>query len=214
MFQHPAREHFENTAIFITVISIISALRCHEWSQIRWGERQSWSLSPGKTTGRLLRENKWLSCAFHLVLSETTTQLSPPQGSSSPLSPPARSVTIPDQLLNTCRLQPIIFKGPISSRFTFCFHQPKQTHSSLIFVLDKCSQRCRDIPLQLYPSRWTGDVCSKYPTDGLCFLSSEVRGQPSARAVSQTFWPPPSHDTHSGLCITCSYHFKCVSNGN
>lgn len=90
------------------------------------GKRQSYSLSPGKTTGRLLRENNWLSCAFHLVLSETTTQLSPPQGSSSPLSPPARSVTIPDQLLNTCRLQPIIFKGPISSRFTFCFHQPKQ----------------------------------------------------------------------------------------
>ncbi|XP_075906544.1 protein GREB1 isoform X2 [Nelusetta ayraudi] len=43
--------------------------------------------------------------------SETTTQLSPPQGSPSPLSPPARLVTIPDQLLNTCRLQPIIFKG-------------------------------------------------------------------------------------------------------
>ncbi|XP_029132994.2 protein GREB1 [Labrus bergylta] len=42
---------------------------------------------------------------------ETAVPLSSPQGSSTPISPPELSVTIPDQLLHTCRLQPVIFKG-------------------------------------------------------------------------------------------------------
>uniref|UniRef100_A0A8C7L2E9 Growth regulating estrogen receptor binding 1 n=1 Tax=Oncorhynchus kisutch TaxID=8019 RepID=A0A8C7L2E9_ONCKI len=33
------------------------------------------------------------------------------QGSSNPHSPPGPSVTVPDQLLHTCRLQPVIFRG-------------------------------------------------------------------------------------------------------
>lgn len=71
--------------------------------------------------------------------------------------------------------------------------------------------------LDLFPSRWTGDVCSKYPTDGLFLLSSQVKGQPSAQAVSQTLWPAPSHATHLGLCITCSsfiflLHLQCPFN--
>ncbi|KAK2920365.1 protein GREB1 isoform X3 [Channa argus] len=41
---------------------------------------------------------------------ETAALLSSSQG-SSPLSPAGLSVTVPDQLLNTCRLQPVIFKG-------------------------------------------------------------------------------------------------------
>ncbi|XP_068609614.1 protein GREB1 [Brachionichthys hirsutus] len=43
--------------------------------------------------------------------SETAAPLSSSQGSLTPLSPPWLSVTIPDQLLHTCRLQPVIFKG-------------------------------------------------------------------------------------------------------
>ncbi|KAM6950438.1 protein GREB1 isoform 2-T2 [Lycodopsis pacificus] len=44
--------------------------------------------------------------------SETAALLSSLQGSSlTPLSPPGLSVAIPDQLLHTCRLQPVIFKG-------------------------------------------------------------------------------------------------------
>uniref|UniRef100_A0A4W6FV14 Growth regulating estrogen receptor binding 1 n=1 Tax=Lates calcarifer TaxID=8187 RepID=A0A4W6FV14_LATCA len=40
-----------------------------------------------------------------------TLSLSSSQGASTPLSPPGLSVTVPDQLLHTCRLQPVIFKG-------------------------------------------------------------------------------------------------------
>ncbi|XP_078016797.1 protein GREB1 isoform X2 [Epinephelus lanceolatus] len=43
--------------------------------------------------------------------SETAAPLTSSQGSLTPLSPPGLSVTIPDQLLHTCRLQPVIFKG-------------------------------------------------------------------------------------------------------
>uniref|UniRef100_G3PV51 Growth regulating estrogen receptor binding 1 n=1 Tax=Gasterosteus aculeatus aculeatus TaxID=481459 RepID=G3PV51_GASAC len=44
--------------------------------------------------------------------SQSETLLSLLQGSSlTPLSPPGLSVTIPDQLLHTCRLRPVIFKG-------------------------------------------------------------------------------------------------------
>ncbi|XP_047218501.1 protein GREB1 isoform X2 [Girardinichthys multiradiatus] len=43
--------------------------------------------------------------------SETTSLQSSLQGSSSQLSPPEVSVTVPNQLLHACRLQPVIFKG-------------------------------------------------------------------------------------------------------
>ncbi|XP_026149596.1 LOW QUALITY PROTEIN: protein GREB1 [Mastacembelus armatus] len=43
--------------------------------------------------------------------SETAAVLITSQGSSTPLSPPGLSVTVPDQLLQTCSLQPVIFKG-------------------------------------------------------------------------------------------------------
>ncbi|XP_014892841.1 protein GREB1 isoform X3 [Poecilia latipinna] len=43
--------------------------------------------------------------------SETTAVQSSSRGSASQLSPPEVSVTVPDQLLHTCRLQPVIFKG-------------------------------------------------------------------------------------------------------
>lgn len=50
------------------------------------------------------------------VLSpETTAPLSSTQGSLTPLSPPGLSVTIPDQLLHTCKLQPVIFKGQMDN---------------------------------------------------------------------------------------------------
>ncbi|XP_041645948.1 protein GREB1 [Cheilinus undulatus] len=42
---------------------------------------------------------------------EIAAPLSSPQGSLTPISPPELSVMIPDQLLQTCRLQPVIFKG-------------------------------------------------------------------------------------------------------
>uniref|UniRef100_A0A8C4IM31 Growth regulating estrogen receptor binding 1 n=1 Tax=Dicentrarchus labrax TaxID=13489 RepID=A0A8C4IM31_DICLA len=43
--------------------------------------------------------------------SSALSTLSVSSGSLTPLSPPGLSVTIPDQLLHTCRLQPVIFKG-------------------------------------------------------------------------------------------------------
>ncbi|KAM6942963.1 protein GREB1 [Xenentodon cancila] len=43
--------------------------------------------------------------------SEVASHQSSSQGSSTPLSPPELSVTVPAQLLQTCRLQPVIFKG-------------------------------------------------------------------------------------------------------
>ncbi|XP_029982834.1 protein GREB1 [Sphaeramia orbicularis] len=43
--------------------------------------------------------------------TETAAPLSSAQGPLNPLSPPGLSVTVPDQLLQTCRLQPVIFKG-------------------------------------------------------------------------------------------------------
>ncbi|XP_041857099.1 protein GREB1 isoform X2 [Melanotaenia boesemani] len=43
--------------------------------------------------------------------SETVTLQSSSQRSSTPLSPPELSVIVPDQLLHTCKLQPVIFKG-------------------------------------------------------------------------------------------------------
>ncbi|XP_033931630.1 protein GREB1 isoform X1 [Pseudochaenichthys georgianus] len=43
--------------------------------------------------------------------SETAAPLSSSQASLTSLSPPGLAVTIPDQLLHTCRLQPVIFKG-------------------------------------------------------------------------------------------------------
>ncbi|XP_071400513.1 protein GREB1 [Centroberyx affinis] len=42
---------------------------------------------------------------------EAAAPVSVSQGSLTPLSPPGLSVTVPDQLLHTCRLQPVIFKG-------------------------------------------------------------------------------------------------------
>ncbi|XP_028258212.1 protein GREB1 [Parambassis ranga] len=45
------------------------------------------------------------------VTSETTAMQTSMQGSSTPVSPPGQPVTVPDQLLHTCRLQPVIFKG-------------------------------------------------------------------------------------------------------
>ncbi|KAM3626089.1 uncharacterized protein V6R79_022341 [Siganus canaliculatus] len=45
------------------------------------------------------------------VRSETAASLTTSQGSSTPLSPSGLSVTIPEQLLHTCRRQPVIFKG-------------------------------------------------------------------------------------------------------
>uniref|UniRef100_A0A671VCH6 Growth regulating estrogen receptor binding 1 n=1 Tax=Sparus aurata TaxID=8175 RepID=A0A671VCH6_SPAAU len=46
-----------------------------------------------------------------LTTLSTAAPLSSSQGSVTPLAPPGLSVTIPDQLLHTCRLQPVIFKG-------------------------------------------------------------------------------------------------------
>nr|XP_020445501.1 LOW QUALITY PROTEIN: protein GREB1-like [Monopterus albus] len=43
--------------------------------------------------------------------SESAALLSSSQRSSTPLTPPGLSVTVPDQLLHTCSLQPVIFKG-------------------------------------------------------------------------------------------------------
>ncbi|XP_038158170.1 protein GREB1 [Cyprinodon tularosa] len=43
--------------------------------------------------------------------SEATSLQSSSRGSSSQLSTPEVSVAVPDQLLHTCRLQPVIFKG-------------------------------------------------------------------------------------------------------
>uniref|UniRef100_A0A3B4WAB6 Growth regulating estrogen receptor binding 1 n=1 Tax=Seriola lalandi dorsalis TaxID=1841481 RepID=A0A3B4WAB6_SERLL len=43
--------------------------------------------------------------------SSALSTLSMSSGSSTPLSPPGLSVTVPDELLHTCRLQPVIFKG-------------------------------------------------------------------------------------------------------
>ncbi|XP_039650428.1 protein GREB1 isoform X1 [Perca fluviatilis] len=45
------------------------------------------------------------------VRTETAAPLSSSQGSLTPLSPAGLSVTIPDELLHTCRLKPVIFKG-------------------------------------------------------------------------------------------------------
>ncbi|KAK5624201.1 hypothetical protein CRENBAI_000019 [Crenichthys baileyi] len=47
--------------------------------------------------------------------SETTSLQSSLQGSSSQLSPPEVSVTVPNQLLHACRLQPVIFKVSIKA---------------------------------------------------------------------------------------------------
>ncbi|CAG5853662.1 unnamed protein product [Menidia menidia] len=46
-----------------------------------------------------------------MLCRETASLQSTSQGSSTPLSAPELSVTVPDQLLNHCRLQPVIFKG-------------------------------------------------------------------------------------------------------
>ncbi|XP_051795824.1 protein GREB1 [Acanthochromis polyacanthus] len=43
--------------------------------------------------------------------SETVALQTSSLASSTPLSPPEVPVTVPDQLLHTCRLQPVIFKG-------------------------------------------------------------------------------------------------------
>ncbi|XP_063333717.1 protein GREB1 [Pelmatolapia mariae] len=43
--------------------------------------------------------------------AETTAQQGSSQWVSTPLSPPEVPVIVPDQLLQTCRLQPVIFKG-------------------------------------------------------------------------------------------------------
>ncbi|XP_040925881.1 protein GREB1 [Betta splendens] len=43
--------------------------------------------------------------------SDAAALLGSSQGSSAPLSPPDLSVAVPDQLLHTCRLQPVVFKG-------------------------------------------------------------------------------------------------------
>lgn len=56
------------------------------------------------------------SVYISLLSPETTALLSLLQGSSlTPLSPPGLSVTIPDQLLHTCRLRPVIFKGQMTN---------------------------------------------------------------------------------------------------
>ncbi|XP_034535215.1 protein GREB1 [Notolabrus celidotus] len=52
-----------------------------------------------------------LSAIANGARSETAAPLSSSQASLTPISPPGLSVTIPDQLLHTCRLQPVIFKG-------------------------------------------------------------------------------------------------------
>ncbi|KAL3992815.1 general transcription factor 3C polypeptide 1 [Sarotherodon galilaeus] len=46
-----------------------------------------------------------------LSVSSTTAQQGSSQWISTPLSPPEVPVIVPDQLLQTCRLQPVIFKG-------------------------------------------------------------------------------------------------------
>ncbi|CAK6963972.1 protein GREB1 [Scomber scombrus] len=51
------------------------------------------------------------SAATNGSRSETAVPLSSSQGSLTPLSPPGLSVTVPNQLLHTCGLQPVIFKG-------------------------------------------------------------------------------------------------------
>ncbi|XP_035008366.2 protein GREB1 [Hippoglossus stenolepis] len=51
------------------------------------------------------------SAVTHGTRSEPAALLSSSQRSSAPLSPPELSVTVPDQLLHTCRLQPVVFKG-------------------------------------------------------------------------------------------------------
>ncbi|KAM4602925.1 protein GREB1 [Polymixia lowei] len=43
--------------------------------------------------------------------SEAVAPLNVSQGSLTPMSPPGLSIPVPDQLLHTCRLQPVIFKG-------------------------------------------------------------------------------------------------------
>lgn len=170
-----------------------------------WGhEDDSYGSESGSTAGRGLM----LELCFPTFsrLPETTTQLSPPQGSSSPLSPPARSVTIPDQLLNTCRLQPIIFKGS-DSRFMLIADassqpspvknkQSRLTHSSLRFVLEQAqSVRAGEQVMFAVNIQQMAPVSTPLPE------GSEVSHQ--LGGLSQTLWPDSSHDTHSSLCIVC-----------
>ncbi|XP_070971452.1 protein GREB1-like [Oncorhynchus clarkii lewisi] len=64
------------------------------------------------------------------------------QGSSNSPSPPGPSVTVPDQLLHTCRLQPIIFSGHGSlPRLS-----GKVSDVQVSSLLQSCYQNCQALP--------------------------------------------------------------------
>ncbi|XP_038864763.1 protein GREB1-like [Salvelinus namaycush] len=64
------------------------------------------------------------------------------QGSSNSPSPPGPSVTVPDQLLHTCRLQPVIFRGHGSlPRLS-----GKVSDVQVSSLLQSCYQNCQALP--------------------------------------------------------------------
>ncbi|XP_045570747.1 protein GREB1 isoform X1 [Salmo salar] len=64
------------------------------------------------------------------------------QGSSNPPSSPGPSVTVPDQLLHTCRLQPVIFRGHGSlPRLS-----GKVSDVQVSSLLQSCYQNCQALP--------------------------------------------------------------------
>ncbi|KAL6113284.1 greb1 [Pungitius sinensis] len=82
------------------------------WSPESSANGQSESTAKTPTSSSALSTVSVSSVLTNGAGSENAAPLSLLQGSSlTSLSPPGLSVTIPDQLLHTCRLRPVIFKG-------------------------------------------------------------------------------------------------------
>uniref|UniRef100_A0A3P9P827 Growth regulating estrogen receptor binding 1 n=1 Tax=Poecilia reticulata TaxID=8081 RepID=A0A3P9P827_POERE len=67
--------------------------------------------SPDSSANTLTELTSVITNGARSGTNKTTAVQSSSRGSASQLSPPEVSVTVPDQLLHTCRLQPVIFKG-------------------------------------------------------------------------------------------------------
>ena len=71
---------------------------------------------------------------FAFMCQEVACLQSSSQGSSTPLSPPELSVTVPDQLLQTCCLQPVIFKGEKTPLFDLFCKKPSGHFTTTVAV--------------------------------------------------------------------------------
>lgn len=141
--KQPIREHIEDAPRLIILRS--DTFRWHKWNSLRYQYKHIYiHIYTLYTSVYKVVDLCWCpDCAALPKPSQSLTTPPPPLG---------LSVTVPDQLLHTCRLQPVIFKGqwPDSSMIKVINDQSDQWSAAVTTAEMKTSDVTDDFSLWCY----------------------------------------------------------------